>query len=256
MDKNEVRQAVFEKLRKGVARPDSRFDMDLGEFIADFVGSGQALCRLIRSDFWRQADTVFITPDNCLERLRYLALWQEKTIIVSTYGIRRGFVLLGPGIPKSRYLYAATLDGMENEGAIISLQSIKSIFGKIDLLVTGTGAVTIGGIRIGKGHGYFDLEWAMFYSIGVVSAKTPVVAVVHDCQVVTEQFSADPFDTACDLICTPRRMIKVDEPHKPTLGVVWDSLQPGMLGSIPPLRELQAMQEEVVGMPTRLSSQL
>lgn len=39
------------------------------------------------------------------------------------------------------------------------------------------------GWRIGKGEGYADLEYAMMVSMGAVSQETPVVTIVHDCQV-------------------------------------------------------------------------
>ena len=34
------------------------------------------------------------------------------------------------------------------------------------MMVTGASAITPSGIRFGKGHGYFDLEWAMLSSKG------------------------------------------------------------------------------------------
>lgn len=39
------------------------------------------------------------------------------------------------------------------------------------------------GWRIGKGEGYADLEYAMMVSMGAVHEGTPVVTIVHDCQV-------------------------------------------------------------------------
>lgn len=39
------------------------------------------------------------------------------------------------------------------------------------------------GWRIGKGEGYADMEYAMMVSMGAVQEDTPVVTIVHDCQV-------------------------------------------------------------------------
>lgn len=39
------------------------------------------------------------------------------------------------------------------------------------------------GWRIGKGEGYADMEYAMMVSMGAVQADTPVITIVHDCQV-------------------------------------------------------------------------
>jgi hypothetical protein len=42
------------------------------------------------------------------------------------------------------------------------------------------------GWRIGKGEGYADLEYAMMVSMGAVCEGTPVVTIVHDCQVLPQ----------------------------------------------------------------------
>jgi len=241
MDKSALRQRVFRRLR-AVALRDSRFHYNFSNFIPDFQGSSQALARLMEHAVWRKANLVFITPDNCLESLRYAGLLAGKRILVTTWGILAGFVLLEPGrIPPADYLYAATLDGMEKAGRMVSLQEIQFL-GKLDLLVTGASAISTSGVRIGKGHGFFDLEWAMFYAIGVADDSTPVAAVVHDVQVVHEAFVPDSYDTVCDFIFTPSQVIEVPGARKPTAGVVWSELRSGMLRSIPPLRELKAMQ--------------
>lgn len=39
------------------------------------------------------------------------------------------------------------------------------------------------GWRIGKGEGYADMEYAMMVSMGAVREDTPVITIVHDCQV-------------------------------------------------------------------------
>ena len=94
----------------------------------------------------------------------------------------------------------------------------------------------------GKGHGFFDLEWAMLYQMDVVDTSTPVVAFVHDCQVVDIELEASRFDTICDYIVTPTRVIEIVGPQKPTSGVLWDRLEEGMLQDIPPLRELKKLE--------------
>ena len=71
--KSTVRERVFSELRK-VAYPDSRFHYDFGEFITDFQGSSAATDRLMAHRFYQQSQCLFITPDNCLEELRYRTL--------------------------------------------------------------------------------------------------------------------------------------------------------------------------------------
>lgn len=240
--KAEVRERVFRELRQ-VAYPDSRFHYDFGEFIADFRGSDAALARLVDHPFYEQAQCVFITPDNCLEMLRYRALQDGKRVLLTTYSIKRGFWLLDPAtIPADRLLYAATLDGMERHGVPLTLAEIRDTLPSVDYMVTGTGAINEAGVRFGKGHGFFDAEWGMLYRIGKITSSTPSAAVVHDCQVLTETLYPEVFDTVADAIFTPTRTISVANPHKPTCGIVWDLLDPVMFETIPPLQELRAME--------------
>jgi len=39
------------------------------------------------------------------------------------------------------------------------------------------------GLRIGKGEGFADLEWAMMSSMGAVNPDTVVITTVHESQV-------------------------------------------------------------------------
>ncbi|MCJ1245524.1 hypothetical protein MMC30_002728 [Trapelia coarctata] len=241
--KSAVREKVWKELRK-VAFPDSRFDFDFSEFIADFEGSSEALTRLTELSCYKNARTIFIAPDNCLDVLRLRALRDGKLILMTTYAIRRGFRLLNPSeIDPSRYEFAATLDGAEKVARPITLFEILDEKMGIELMVTGTGAINMEGVRFGKGHGFFDLEWAMLYTIGVISQKTQTAAVVHDCQVLDQPLQPEEFDTVCDLVATPTWVINVPEAKKPVCGILWQQLAPGMLESIPPLRELKQMIE-------------
>jgi 5-formyltetrahydrofolate cyclo-ligase len=238
----EVRRSVWEALRR-VARPDSRFHLDFSEFIPDFDGSDVALQLLADLDCYRHARTAFITPDNCLESLRARAIRDGKTVIMTTYGIRRGFVELRPeDVPSGLEDYVVLLDLIEQFGREISLEDLRRRY-RLDLLVTGASAVTTSGVRFGKGHGFFDLEWAMLYQIGVVDVDTPIVAFVHDVQVVDLELDASPFDSTCDFIVTPTRLIHVENPQKPVTGVMWEKLEPGMLEKISSLAELKQLIE-------------
>lgn len=240
--KTDVRERVFRELRK-VALADSRFHFDFGEFIADFEGSQAALDRLTAHPFYQQAQCIFITPDNCVEMLRWQALRDGKLVLMTTYSILRGFWLLDPAtIPADRMLHAATLDGMERYGTPLSLADLRVRIPRVDYMVTGTGAINEAGVRFGKGHGFFDAEWGMLYRLGKIDTSTPAAAVVHDCQVLTETLYPEVFDTVVDAIFTPTRTIAVDQPHKPTCGIVWDLLDGQMFATIPPLQELKALE--------------
>lgn len=244
--KEDVRKRVWERVLN-VARPDSRHHFDFNSFIADFQGSDQATERLTRLPAYINSKVLFITPDNCLEELRLRALRDRKVILITTYAILRGFWILDPQhIAPADYRCAAMLDGMERYGQPVTLTDIVAKGWRIPLMVTGTGAINLRGVRFGKGHGFFDLEWAMLYTLGVVDQHTIAVGVVHDCQVLEEELHPEKFDTMCDVVVTPTRVIEVERAAKPTCGILWSFLQPGMLEGIPPLRELKGMNLKMV----------
>jgi 5-formyltetrahydrofolate cyclo-ligase len=234
-----VRERIWEELR-AVARPDSRFHWDFSSFIADYDGSEANAERIRALPAWQSATLLFITPDNNLEAVRRLAMADRKPFVMSTYGIARGFFYVAAGaVPADKWDWAATLDGMERFGQPVGLRQIQDL-GQFDLLVTGASAISTHGIRFGKGHGYFDLEWAMFCEAGCIAPDALVIAAGHDCQVVEVELPASEFDTGVDLIVTPTRVIPVPAGHRPGR-IVWDALEPDMPARIPPLRELRAL---------------
>ncbi|KAH6657886.1 5-formyltetrahydrofolate cyclo-ligase [Truncatella angustata] len=253
--KSAVRSRVWTGLLE-VALADSRFHYDFGEYITDFAGSSEVTSRLASLPVYQASATLFVTPDNCLEELRRRALLGGKRVLITTYGIRRGFWLLDPAAIRDRWQgklgggdgwawYASTLDGMERVGRQVSLSDLIREGVQIPVMITGTGAINTRGIRFGKGHGYFDLEWGMLYSIGVITTQTVVVSVVHDCQLLEEDLRPDVFDTVCDYVITPSRVVEVKEAQKPTCGILYDRLQPGMLKAIPPLTELKGILQQM-----------
>lgn len=247
--KNIIRHRVWPRLRQ-VAFPDSRFHFDFSSFIPDFQGSSLATQRVTSHSAFASARTIFITPDNCLRELRYAALLAGKVVLVTTYAIQRGFILLDPATIKtnSQRLQASYLDGMEDPssgGCHITLRQMLQLNLTVDLMVTGTGAINFSGVRFGKGHGFFDLEWGMLFRLKIVGPNTPCVALVHDCQILDEVLYPEVFDTVCDLIITPSRIIDVGtekQGSKPSCGILWNKLQMNMLEDIPPLKELQDME--------------
>jgi 5-formyltetrahydrofolate cyclo-ligase len=245
--KQVIRQRVWNDLRY-VARPDSRFHWNFAEFIADYEGSDVCAQRIRALPAWQASKLMFITPDNNLEELRRIAMEDGKRFVMSTYGIARSFLYIDPSlIPAERYGWASTLDGMDRFGKPMGLIELTAL-GRFDLLVTGAAAISTNGIRFGKGHGYFDLEWAMFSETRCLTKDPLVVCAVHDCQVVDLDLVGSEFDTHVDLIATPTRNIVIPAEHGHQPGrVVWEHLEPGMIERIPPLQELQQLQKEQNG---------
>ena len=233
------RDRVWETLNR-VGKPDSRFHWDFSSFIADFEGNDLATARILELDAWKAADRVFITPDNSTELLRREAMRAGKTILVTTYGIRRGFLQLDPSVvPAEDVKYAATLDGLDHFATPVTLAELAGGT-PLGLLVTGGSAVSSNGIRFGNGHGYFDLEWAMLSEIGLTSPDSQVVDIVHDEQYVDEVLVGEPHDVAVDWIVTPLRTIPVTDCVREPGRVRWELIPGTEHEDLPPIRELRA----------------
>jgi len=241
--KSEIRQAVWEKLRK-VALPDPIFDYDFSSFIPDFQGSEKCVESITGLDSWKRSGLVFITPDNSLIKLREKAIRAGKRFVMTTYGIRRGFLLIDSNtIPKDQATLASSLYGAETFGKKVALEELRAL-GTIDLVITGAAAVTKSGIRFGKGHGYFDIEWGIFTALNLVDANSKVITVVHDCQVTDEDFKPSSFDTITDYIVTPTQTISVKSKYQKPSGIDSGSLTKDLVDAIPLLRELARLQNQ------------
>ncbi len=139
----------------------------------------------------------------------------------------------------------------ETTARVASLQrTTKETEIRLDLVLDGVGKAAI---HTGVGfldhmltlmtvHGFFDLEWGMFTDLGLVGEDTPVVAVVHDCQVVHEKLHPSPTDILVDHIATPSGLHSVDRRAKRPHGVIWDLLDPKLIEQTPPLQELRVIQ--------------
>ena len=237
-EKQQIRLKVWQKL-KDIALPDSRFHLNFEEYIPDFKDSINARDQIINSEEYKKSKLLFITPDNCLTTTREKAIKDGKDIIVSTYGIYRGFIFINKDmISKGEEVFASTLDGLEHFGKNISLKEIKNL-GKIDSMLTGASAVSKNGVRFGKGHGFFDLEWGMFADLNIVDESTPIIAVVHDVQVVSFELEPSDTDIIVDYIVTNSQKLSTNRKKNRPTGIYWDLLEKGMLEATPPLRELK-----------------
>lgn len=242
IDTETYRERIWAELAK-VARPDSRFHWDFGSFICDFEGSEKCSDRVLDLDALNQRGDrrVFITPDNCLEDLRFKLISRGISFVMTTYGIVRGFYELDVStVPASDHRYAATLDGFDRYAKPLSLAELRR-GEKFSLLVTGGSAVSSNGVRFGKGHGYFDFEWAVLSELGLIDQSSVVADVVHDCQFVNDVMPAERHDVAVDWVVTPTRSMHIDQTTRQRGQVYWEMI-PGTeferLGIVAELREL------------------
>jgi 5-formyltetrahydrofolate cyclo-ligase len=128
---------------------------------------------------------------------------------------------------------------MDHYGRPVDLDEVAEL-GHIGLLVTGGSAVSPAGLRIGKGHGYFDLEWALLSEVGSTDESTEIVDIVHDSQVVDIELAAAEHDVRVDWILTPTRTIRVEGPARTAGRVRWELIGGTEFELIPPVLDLAA----------------
>jgi 5-formyltetrahydrofolate cyclo-ligase len=235
-----TRQRIWDRLKQ-VARPDTRFHMRFADFIPDFEGVDVATDRICALPAYQNCKLAFVTPDNSMTELRRRLIAARVPLVTATYNIQRGFLYIAPdAVPEGAALYAAWLDGIEHFAKPVTLEEIAGL-GRFDLMATGASAVSVDGVRFGKGHGFFDLEWGMFTDLGLALDTTPVAAIVHDVQVVEDHLQMNTTDIPVDFIATPSRLIPVERQGRRPRGMKWELLTAQEIQEMPPLRELARM---------------
>ena len=161
--------------------------------------SQTAADKLRQLEEWKKAKVVFVNPDSPQRRVRENALKDGKILIMASPRLKRGFILIVPAKVRGKEHYASTIRGAFQFG--VETQN----FPKPDLIVEGSVAVDLRGHRLGKGHGYGDVE------IEILERRfgeIPVATTVHDMQVV-ENVPFEEGDRKVSLIVTPTRVIRI-----------------------------------------------
>ena len=236
-EREAIRQRVWGELRR-VARPDSRFHWDFTAFIPDFEGSAACAAAIRDLPQYRQAAVVCVTPDNSLAEARAGCLADGKTLWVPTYALGRGFWQVAPSdVPSGQEAYAATLDGLERFARPCPVETADPATGPA-LLITGASVINTQGVRLSQDPSYFDLEWLILRALDLVRPDTPIIAVVHDCQVVEWDCEPRPFSAIADLIVTPTRVIAAAPPLPKPDRIEWADLAWEVIRDVPLLLAL------------------
>ena len=103
-------------------------------------------------------------------------------------------------------------------------------------MVCGTVAVNRRGVRVGKGGGYSDLEFALLTETGAVDKRTVVATTVHPVQLLDRELPESAHDFRVDLIVTPDEVIRCRRAHRPR-GIVASHLDPDKAATIPVMAE-------------------
>ena len=231
-DKQRIREHVWRILEeRGVAR----FPKPIYGRIPNFIGAEKAASRLLNLREYVDSRVVKVNPDSPQRYVRYRCLVDGKILVMPTPRLRRGFLILDPlRIPRRMFERASTIRGAFRYGRIVDPEDVP----RVDLIVVGSVAVSRDGIRIGKGGGYGELEYAILRELGKVDENTPIMTNVHDIQVY-ERLPSEPYDLTVDYIATPRDLIKIERRRARPRGILWDLLDEEKLNEIPLLRRLR-----------------
>ncbi|WP_271022848.1 5-formyltetrahydrofolate cyclo-ligase [Rhizobium sp. RCAM05973] len=153
-----IAHQIEQKVRP-FARADSHFHLDFSRFIPGFHGDEEAASRFAKHPAYQRSHRVFITPDNSLIPIRQSLLEEGRDIVLPTYGLHDGFIIISAAtIPMGHERFASWLDGAQHFGRSVSLEELWQR-GAFDLIVAGAAAVDRAGRRFGMGSHYLDIEW-------------------------------------------------------------------------------------------------
>ncbi|XP_036296607.1 methenyltetrahydrofolate synthase domain-containing protein isoform X2 [Pipistrellus kuhlii] len=241
VSKQGIREQIWDYME---AQNIAEFPWPVHRRIPNFKGASRAAEHFPRLQAFKMARTIKVNPDAPQKNARFFVLDSKKTLLVPTPRLRTGLfnrITPPPGATKDILRKCATSQGVRDYSVPVDLDARVLV----DLVVVGSVAVSEKGWRIGKGEGFADLEYAMMASMGAVSQGTPVVTIVHDCQVIDiPEALLEDHDLTVDYILTPTRVIATGcERPKPT-GIIWSKISCSMMGRIPILRSLRSREKQ------------
>ncbi|WP_433854775.1 5-formyltetrahydrofolate cyclo-ligase [Streptomyces kronopolitis] len=227
-EKQQVRERVWDVLDAC----DATHDVTVHGRIPNFVGSQEAAARLGELPAWKHARVIKSVPDKAQLPVRALALSEGKTVFMAVPKLAdpHPFYLLDPAaltIPPAEAASSPTAADIAPRVGVDDLRPV-------DVVVLGSVAVNRSGVRVGKGAGYSDLEFAFLTEAGLIDEHTVVVTTVHERQVLNVELPATSHDVGVDVIVTPGETITCPSPHRPS-GLIWEHLDAQKIASIPVL---------------------
>lgn len=176
-DKELLRKSVYDNLfEKGFSK---RKNGDYGK-IPDFKGSDIAAKLLSQTDEWKKAETIFSSPDSAQTPVRYLALKENKKLIMASPNLTHGYLFLDGSKINGFEKEASTKEGAFKHCIKRDMDNIK-----IDLVVEGSLAVDKKGHRIGKGKGFADREIHDLLNRKLIDENTSICTTIHPLQLVS-----------------------------------------------------------------------
>jgi 5-formyltetrahydrofolate cyclo-ligase len=229
--KQAIRGKVWALLERNGA---ARFPGAKGR-IPNFVGAEAAAERLAGLPAWKRARVVKANPDAPQLPVRARALAEGKLVYMAVPRLRerKPFILLDPKRVKEAPRRAASIRGAAAVGRKVSIDEMSPV----DLVVCGSVAVNRKGVRVGKGGGFSDLEFALLVEAGLISKQTLLVTTVHPLQVLNEELPETEHDFRVGRIVTPDEVITCRGVRR-LGGILWEHLDEQKINAIPVLTTL------------------
>lgn len=228
--KQAIRERVWALMeQKGAAR----FPGAQGR-IPNFVGA-EAAERLAELPEWKRARVVKANPDSPQLPVRARALTEGKLVYMAVPRLAepKPFVLLDPMRLNVSPRRAASIRGAAVFGRKVSIDEMRPV----DLVICGSVAVNRKGVRVGKGGGFSDLEFALLVEASLISTKTLLVTTVHPLQVLDEELPETDHDFRVGRIVTPDELIACRHTRRPP-GILWEHLDEEKVNDIPVLKTI------------------
>ncbi len=210
-EKESIRKSIYDKLfHEGQSlRPNG----DYGK-IPDFKGSDIAAELLASTDEWKSSKTIFCSPDSAQIPVRYLALKDNKNLIMASPNLEHGYLFLDGSRLNGKEKEASTKEGAFNHcdkffdfGEKTSSAN-ESFDIAIDMVVEGSVGVDRFGNRIGKGKGFADREIEDLLNKNLINENTPLVTTIHPFQLI-DHVPMESHDRNVNMIVTTDEIIRI-----------------------------------------------
>jgi 5-formyltetrahydrofolate cyclo-ligase len=228
-DKQQLRERVWQRIDSD---PAVRSAVPAAGRIPGFAGADAAAERLAEQREWRAARVLKANPDTPQLGVRRRAIEQGKLLYMAVPKLASElpFIRLERALLAVPAEQAASSQGAQQHGLPTRIEELQPV----ELIVCGSVAVNPSGVRIGKGAGYADLEFAILFELGLVSEQTLIVTSVHDVQVLEQPLPETEHDFRVDLIVTPTRVLRCPRTRRPP-GLLWEQLSAAQIAAIPAL---------------------
>ena len=205
-EKESIRKSIYDKLfNEGQSlRPNG----DYGK-IPNFKGSDIAAELLAGSDEWKNSKTIFCSPDSAQIPVRYLALKENKNLIMASPNLEHGYLYLEGNKLNGKEREASTKEGAFNHcSKFFDFGEGSSFDIAIDMVVEGSVGVDRSGNRIGKGKGYGDREIEDLFNKNLINEDTPLITTIHPFQLI-DHIPMECHDRRLNMIVSTDEIIRI-----------------------------------------------